>query len=97
VHIEVSFDYIRCAVCDMLKYDVRITGCAVVLTATGLVSGEWKNSTPLNRSIVTDGYPGTSATPLAMPNLVQVCPRGTFVEMGEIRAGKNLGFLKKKI
>ena len=52
-----------------------------VLTATGFVNGRWQFSTP-TESIPLDRSPKnlllviTSATPTAVPNLVQIRPRG---------------------
>ena len=52
-----------------------------VLTATGFVSGRWQFSTPteyspLDRSPKNLLLVITSATPTAVPNLVQIRPRG---------------------
>ena len=52
-----------------------------VLTATGFVNGRWQfstptESTPLDRSPKHLLLVIKSATPTAVPNLVQICPRG---------------------
>ena len=64
-----------------------ITGCA--LTATGFVNGRWQFSTPtestrLDRSPKNLLLVITSATPTAVPNLVQIRLRGASGQMGEI-------------
>ena len=60
-----------------------------VLTATGFVNGRWQfstptESTPLDRSPKNLLLVITSATPTAVPNLVQIRPRGASGQMGEI-------------
>jgi len=62
-----------------------------VLTATGFVNGRWQfstppptQSTPLDRSPKNLLLLITSATPTAVPNLVQIRPRGASGQMGEI-------------
>ena len=60
-----------------------------VLTATGFVNGRGQISTP-TESIPLDRSPKylllviISSTPMAMPNLVQIRPRGASGQMGEI-------------
>ena len=60
-----------------------------VLTATGFVNGRWQFSTP-TESTPLDRAPKnlllviTSATPTAVPNLVQIRPRGASGQTGEI-------------
>jgi len=60
-----------------------------VLTATGFVNGRWQfstptESTPLDRSPKNLLLVITSATPTAVPNLVQIRLRGASGQMGEI-------------
>jgi len=60
-----------------------------VLTATGFVNGRWQfstatESTPLDRSPKNLVQVITSAAPTAVPNLVQIRPRGASGQMGEI-------------
>jgi len=60
-----------------------------VLTATGFVNGRWQfstptESTPLDRSPENLLLVITSATPTAVPNLVQIRPRGASEQMAEI-------------
>ena len=63
-----------------------------VLTATGFVNGRWQfstphrptESTPLDRSPKNLLLVITSATPTAVPNLVQIRPRGASGQMREI-------------
>jgi len=60
-----------------------------VLTATGFVNGRWQfstptESTPLDRSLKNLLLVIMSATPTAVPNLVQIRPRGASGQMGEI-------------
>ena len=60
-----------------------------VLTATGFVNGRGQfstptESTPLDRSPRNLLLVITSATPTAVPNLVQIRPRGASGQMGEI-------------
>ena len=60
-----------------------------VLTATGFVNGSWQfstptESTPLDRSPKNLLLVIMSATPTAVPNLVQIRPRGASGQMGEI-------------
>ena len=60
-----------------------------VLTATGFVNGRGQfstptESTPLDRSPQILLLVITSATPTAVPNLVQIRPRGASGQMGEI-------------
>jgi len=60
-----------------------------VLTATGFVNGRWQFSTPhrihtpwpITKKMV---QVITSAAPTAVPNLVQIRPRGASGQMGEI-------------
>jgi len=60
-----------------------------VLTATCFVNGRWQfstppESTPLGRSRKNLLLVITSVTPTAVPNLVQIRPRGASGQMGEI-------------
>ena len=60
-----------------------------VLTATGLVNGRWQfstptESTPLDRSPKKFVQVITSATPTAVPNLVQILRWEASGQMGEI-------------
>ena len=60
-----------------------------VLTATGFVNGRWQfstptESTPLDRSQKKLLLVITSVTPTAVPNLVQIRPRGASGQIGEI-------------
>jgi len=60
-----------------------------VLTATGFVNGRWQfstptKSTPLDRSPKNWVQVITSAALTAVPNLVQISPRGASGQMGEI-------------
>jgi len=70
--------------------DHRLRGSASpVLTATGFVSGRGQfliptESTPLDQSPKNLLLVITSAPPMAVPNLVQICPRGASGQVGEI-------------
>jgi len=60
-----------------------------VLTATGFVNGRWQFSTPTESTPIDQSPKNlllviTSATPKAVPNLVQIRPRGAYGQMGEI-------------
>ena len=60
-----------------------------VLTVTGFINGRWQfstptESTPLDRSPKNLLLVITSATPTAVPNLVQIRQRGATGQMGEI-------------
>ena len=74
---------------DVIRHH-RLRGSASpVLTATGFVNGRWQfstptESTPLDRSPKYLLLVITSATPTAVPNLVQIRPRGASGQVGEI-------------
>ena len=77
--------------CDTIMRDNHwLRGSASpVLTATGFVNGRGQfstptESTPLDRSPKNLLLVITSATPTAVPNLVQIRPRGASGQMGEI-------------
>jgi len=78
--------------CISIFSDHGLRGSASpVLTATGFVNGRWQFSTPPpTESTLLDRPPKnlllviTSATPTAVPNLVQIRQRGASGQMGEI-------------
>ena len=74
---------------EVSKYHRQRGSDCTVLTATGLVNGEWQiltptESRPLNRSTKNFAHVITSASRRATPNLVQIRPRGASGQIGEI-------------
>ena len=64
------------------KYHGLCGSASQVFTATGLVNGTWRFSTPYRIAKMSQVI--TSATPTAVPNLVHIRPRGASGRIGKI-------------
>jgi len=71
-------------ICERRRHHVLRGSASPVLTATGLVNGRWRFSTPTESTPLTDRQKMsqviTSATPTGVPNLVHIHPWGPLGE-----------------